>query len=174
MAKIDLDMSPQFLQLLDPKSIFTFQTFDDSPARRRSLAMICHGTFEEHADTLAGANQQGAGVFVTVNETDGRGRKAENIIRVRAAFVDLDGAALEPVMAFRIPPSIVVESSPERWHAYWLCDDIPLDQFKTAQQRLAKHFDGDSSVCDLPRVMRLPGFLHQKSAPFLTKIHNSR
>jgi hypothetical protein len=45
-------------------------------------------------------NREGAGVFVTVNETDLKGRTAKNITSVRAVFVDLDGAPLEPV---RIP-----------------------------------------------------------------------
>jgi hypothetical protein len=109
-------------------------------------------------------------VFVTVNETDGKGRATTNIVRVRATFVDLDGAPLEPVTTHRIPPHIVIESSPDRWHAYWLTVDCPLKDFKIAQKRLASQFNGDPSVCDLPRVMRLPGFLHQKGEPFMTKI----
>ena len=44
----------------------------------------------------------------------------------------------------------------------------PLDEFKERQVLLAEMFDGDPKVCDLPRVMRLPGFLHQKGEPFLS------
>jgi hypothetical protein len=36
-------------------------------------------------------NAGGAGVYVTVNQTNGKGRKATDIVRVRALFVDLDG-----------------------------------------------------------------------------------
>jgi len=35
---------------------------------------------------------------------------------------------------------------------------------------LAERFAGDPLVSDLPRVMRLPGFYHQKNEPFLTHI----
>jgi hypothetical protein len=38
------------------------------------------------------------------------------------------------------------------------------------QKDLAARFSGDPKVCDLPRVMRLPGFYHRKAAPFLTRI----
>ncbi|MEF8699085.1 MAG: DNA-primase RepB domain-containing protein [Candidatus Accumulibacter sp. UW20] len=163
-------MAQRFLHMLAPDGTVTFQTFDDRKPVRPNLAHKRHGSFEQHADEMTDLNQGGAGVFVTVNETDGKGRAATNIVRVRATFVDLDGAPLEPVTRHRIPPDIVVESSPGRWHAYWLTDDCPLAEFKTAQQRLARQFNGDQSVCDLPRVMRLPGFLHQKGKPFMTKI----
>jgi len=170
MEAVDLQMAQRFLDMLAPDGTFTFQTFDDRKPVRQNLAHIRHGSFEQQADELTDLNQEGAGVFVTVNETDGRGRAATNIIRVRATFVDLDGAPLEPVLTHTIPPSIVVESSPERWHAYWLTDDCPLPDFKVAQKRLASEFAGDPAVCDLSRVMRLPGFLHRKSEPFMTKI----
>jgi putative DNA primase/helicase len=70
-----------------------------------------------------------------------------------------------------LQPHIVIESSPGKWHAYWLVSDSPLEQFKPLQQALAQRFNGDKAVCDLPRVMRLPGFLHQKGEPVLTRIH---
>jgi hypothetical protein len=39
---------------------------------------------------LSHLNEQGAGIFVTVNETDGKGRKRENITRVRAVWQEDD------------------------------------------------------------------------------------
>ncbi len=90
--------------------------------------------------------------------------------RVRALFVDLDGAPLLPVLEHTSPPDIIVESSPGKWHAYWRVQDCPLDQFKSAQHRLAAQFQGDTSVCDLPRVMRLPGFFHHKADPYMTRL----
>ena len=110
---------------------------------------------------LAALNDEGYGVFFTVNETDGLGRKAENIIKVRALFVDLDGAPLDPVLHAPLEPHLIVESSPERYHAYWFVEDVALERFKILQQALARRFNGDPSVCDLPRLMRVPGFLHQ-------------
>jgi hypothetical protein len=42
------------------------------------------------------------------------------------------------------------------------------------QKAIAKKFDSDPKVCDLPRVMRLPGFYHCKGKPYPTtiKYHN--
>lgn len=162
----------RFLAAISPDEMeFTFQTFDDNKVRKdKSLARILHGTFAQHADTLRKLNDRGAGVFVTINRTDGKGRSAANIVAVRALFVDLDGSPLEPVLAADVPPNIVVESSEGRWHAYWLIRDVSLDKFKLIQQALIARFKSDESVCDLPRVLRLPGFWHCKAAPFKTRI----
>jgi RepB DNA-primase N-terminal domain len=163
----DRATAERFLTALDPGGKFTFQTFDDNADRKeRELARHPYGTLAEHWNMLCRFNARGAGIFVTVNETDGGGRSAKNIIRVRACFVDLDGAPLPS--SFHVNPHIVVESSPGRWHLYWLVKDCPLDQFSTVQKRLAAYYGGDKAVHDLPRVMRLPGFIHRKHEPFFT------
>jgi hypothetical protein len=164
-------MAKAFLNALDPTGTFTFQTFDDNKERKDGrLARILHGTLDEHLATLTKLQQQGAGVFVMVNEGDGKGRAATNVLRVRAHVLDLDGAPLEPAMQSELPPHIVVESSPQKWHAYWLIKDCPLGEFKVRQHALAARFKGDKAICDLPRVMRLPGFWHQKDTPFQTRL----
>lgn len=164
-----------FLYLLDPQGIFTFQTFNDDKARQEPrLARVFHGTLDEHATDLEKLQQQGAGVFVMVNEGDGiihAGNKTcrtkSNVTHVRALWADLDGSPLQPVIdAFH--PDIIVESSPKRWHAYWLTNDCPLEAFPMRQKQIAAKFNADPKVCDLPRVMRLPGFFHQKDTPFMT------
>lgn len=165
---IDLDAARVFLARLG--SGFTFQTFDETGGKRGALNRVLHGDLTQHAATLAGLNQRGAGVFVMVNVGDGKARKAENVQAVRAVFADLDGAPLAPVRAADLVPHIVVESSPGRWHAYWLADGVPLEQFKPLQQAIAARFASDPKVCDLPRVMRLPGFLHNKGEPYLSRI----
>jgi len=176
--KPDLDQAENFLNLLDPNGVFTFQTFDDRKDQKVSaLPMVYHGTLRELQAKLTTHQSYGAGIFVMVNKGDGIAhagsktcRTAANVIAVRALFVDLDGAPLAPVLACRCQPDIVVESSPGRYHAYWLTSDCPLSEFTQRQKQLAEKFGGDPSVCDLPRVMRVPGFWHQKSAPFMTQI----
>src|SRR5262249_30712218 len=106
-----------------------------------------------------------------VCETDLKGRKTNNIKRVRAGFSDLDGAPLEPVLADGEPqPHIVTVTSPGRFHAYYLGEGIPLDQFESLQKAIAARLNGDRAVHALPRVMRLPGFIHRKGEPFLVRI----
>lgn len=163
----------KFLKALDSdQNTFTFQTFDDHPKRKDpNLVRVFHGTLAEHWDKLERLNKQGAGIYITVNATDLKGRKAKNITRIRAVFVDLDGAPLEPALE-KPQPHIVVESSPKRWHAYWLVKDMPVDDkaFRGAQRRLIKRLDSDPAVTDLPRVLRLPGFIHQKGKPYRVRI----
>lgn len=149
---------------------YTFQTFDDTKAKRKKLSRILHGKFVDQVEKLEILNQRRAGVFVMVNAGDNRGRKTENVLRVRAVFVDLDGSPIEPVMKAPLQPHIVVETSPKRFHAYWLVDDILKQEFRGVQEMLALKFDGDPVVKDLPRVMRLPGFIHHKNEPYLTNI----
>jgi putative DNA primase/helicase len=168
--KPDLNAAQLFLAALDPTATgWTFQTFDDDGERKDGThARVFHGTLKQHAASLADLQAKGAGVFVTVNETDLEGRKAANIKRVRAFFVDLDGSPLEPVTSWETP-HIICETSPERWHAYWLVQDCPLDVFRSVQKDLIACFGGDNCVHDLPRVMRLPGFWHLKDKPFMVR-----
>ena len=174
----DFTMAEAFLAALDPSGIFTFQTFDDQPGKKApALARVLHGTFAQHRGDLAALSEAGAGVFVMVNEGDGivkpnenSCRKNTNIIRVRMLFVDLDGAPLSPITDASPSPDIIVESSPGKWHTYWRVVDCPLDQFGPSQTGLAKRFDGDEIVKDLARVMRLPGFPHQKGAAVMTML----
>jgi hypothetical protein len=134
---------------------------------------VLNGSLEKHWRELVRLNADGAGIFVTINETNLKGRKTTDITRVRAQFCDLDGAPLDPVLRPDHPkPHIIVESSPGKWHPYWLVDDVEMEDFTGYQKRLAERFGGDPKVCDLPRVLRLPGFVHRKGEPFRSRIHS--
>lgn len=161
----------RYLDLLDNEAdTWTFQTFDDMKGRKDSrLALVLNGTLGEHWETLVRLNQGGAGVFVTVNETDGTGRKKENIIRVRAIWQeqDDDGCPELPVQ-----PHITVESSPGKHHNYVLVKNVPLDDFQGLQACMVESYGSDPNAKDLSRVLRLPGFYHQKdpSSPHMVRI----
>ena len=150
---------------------FTFQTFDDNADRKdKALTRQFYGTLDQHAQALHALNARGAGVYVTVNQTDGNGRTAKNIKAVRALFVDFDSIdESRPVrlQASPVPPTVIVESSKGKHHAYWVVDGIALDEFSVCQKQLIAYFSStgdtpDKAVHDLPRVMRLPDFIHAK------------
>lgn len=171
----DFDEARRFLDALEPEGSFTFQTFDDGPGKRRDLARQHHGALVDCWDALAALNCQGAGVFVTVNATDGQGRRAANVTGVRGVFADFDEPDPDrlPRLAATLadfPPSVIVESSPDRHHAYWLADGLALDDFTPSQKALAAWLDSDPKICDLPRVMRVPGFIHAKGLPFVSRV----
>ncbi len=161
-----------FVHLLtgDAKNPLTFQLFHES--ERNKAPKILHGSIYDHWDTFVDLNKEGYGIFVMINEGDLQGRKAENVTKVRALFVDLDGAPITPILQEQIQPHIVVSTSRNKFHVYWLVNDCPLEEFSKLQKALAKKFNGDPAVSDLSRVMRLPGLYHMKNPgkPFLTKM----
>jgi hypothetical protein len=91
-----------------------------------------------------------------------------NIKKVRAVFADLDGAPLDPTLEYH--PSLIVESSPGRYHTYWFTEDTPLNGFTILQKNIIRIFKSDPAVHDLPRVLRVPGFYHMKGKPFLSRV----
>src|SRR4051794_34172276 len=133
---IDLKEAQRFLDLLGAKQC-TFQSFDDNAEPKNpKLARILEGRLDEHADNLAHLNRLGAGIFVAANQTDGKGRKRENIKRVRAVVLDLDGAPLDPVKKCTLKPHIIIETSPDRYHCYWLVKRMPLEKFEDVQRAI--------------------------------------
>jgi len=164
-----------FLTLLDEEAgAFTFQTFDDNkPRKLGKLARILHGSLEQHWQELCRLNAAGAGVFVTVNETDLQGREKTNIIRVRAVWQEADRGD-EPTLPCQ--PHICVESSRGKHHQYVLTDTAQLDEFAAVQLRLVDDYGSDPNAKDLARVLRLPGFFHQKdptNPQMVTIVHES-
>ena len=173
----NLAAAAAFLKLLDPNDRYTFQTFEDKkPAMQRELARIVHSP--EAADRLKTLHRLGAGIYVTVNETDMKGRTVENIRRVRAVFQEDDeGFDGE----FPLEPSCVVQSSPSHFHRYWFVEgDWPADEqgrtdFASVMGRMIESYGSDKNAKDIARVLRVPGFLHQKNggAHLITMICNS-
>ena len=145
----------------------SFQTFDDKGLNKRLIKQL-HGSLKLHFNELAELNSKGAGIYFTVNETNGLGRTTKNIVKIRSVFIDLDGTPLPE--SFGIPPSMIVNTSPKKYHCYWLVKDMPLESFTLYQQALATKFNSDPVVKDLPRIMRVAGFYHHKKQPYPVKI----
>ena len=156
----DDEQSQSFLKVLDPNaSCFTYQTFDDDRTRKNPALTRIIESPPTARDALTKLNEQGAGVFVTINETDGKGRKSENIQRVRAVWQEddegFDGA-------FPLQPSMVVETSPGHFHRYWpVADDWPADEqgradFASVMERMVESYSCDKSAKDICRVTACP------------------
>ena len=174
MSALDKTQAAEFLAALDPlASQFTFQTFDDNSARKApELASIFHGSLDQCWPHIERLNAAGAGVFVTVQETDGRGRKVENIKRIRALFHEDDGAGFVGDMP--APPQIEVESSPGKRHRYWLVDGMTPEQYRDTMQALVERHGSDPRAKDAARVLRLPGTLHNKGTPHLVRLVSTK
>tara|TARA_R110002012_G_scaffold55220_3_gene141058 strand:- start:3223 stop:4062 length:840 start_codon:yes stop_codon:yes gene_type:complete len=145
----------------------TFQTFDDKNKNKKLIRQL-HGTIKEHFHELAELNRQGAGVFFTVNQTDLCGRSTKHIEKIRAVFIDLDGTPLPE--KFQLNPHFIINTSPNKYHCYWLVKDMPLKSFNLYQKALAIKFKSDPVIYDLPRLLRVPGFFHKKRKSYPVKI----
>ncbi len=158
------------------ESLVTYQTFGDKK-KDKSHARIIHEHKigrEEALRELIPLNENGAGVFWMVNEGDGKGRSNENVVKVRFLIMDLDEDGKERLKKIRahLPPHAIIESSPGKYQVYVKVRDLPIDQFTPIQEALNKKFGGDEKIKDIARVMRLPGFFHQKGKPFVVRIVN--
>lgn len=152
----DPEMALRFLTGLHirPTTPLTFQLVPHGTGRPH----ILHGSFPTLLPSLWEANRTGVSIFLTINTTDGKGRKTENITGLRALFVDIDDPGVHAV----VDATMTVWSG-HGWHAYWtLQEGEPLDAFTAAQKHLIRFYGSDKAVCDLPRAMRVPGFLNPK------------
>jgi len=152
----------EFLKLLDPNTTqFTFQTFDNTDNRNPSLIHIFHGSLSQHWERLCQLNEQGAGIYVTINRTDLKGRKTKNITHIRSVFFENDDGVNPSKVPFDM--SMVVKTSQGRGHMYYLLDDaIRINEESSKQFRNIMEYmislGSDKNVKDLARVLRLPGF----------------
>lgn len=165
----DQSEAQRFLAILDETAeSFCFRVFDDNETRKDArLAAKFDGTLTDVWSHLVAKQAQGCGVYVVANAGE---QTNDTIYKVRAVFADTDGAPLDPIIACGLEPHMIVESSPGKWHVYWLVEDLPLAAFRDVQRSIAARFGTDKSVNDLARVMRLPGLLHQKGNPFRARI----
>lgn len=167
-----------FLRFLDPNAkSFHFQVFDDDKERSRlsklknkgrdPRAKTIVGTLDQCWPRLVAANQDGCGVFITINRVVGPRRIAEKVDLVRYHFVEIDGTnKLADILALPFKPAWINESSPGKYHVYFkIAPDVASDlaTFSRRQTQLAVMYKAGLESKDLVRVMRLPGFLHQKN-----------
>lgn len=108
------------------------------------------------------AQEKKFGIFVTVNQTDGHGRKLENVTGLRAFFADWDDIDQPHWPA---TPHFIVKRSERRGHAYWLINrSTPTYEFAEMQRRISLSTGSDPTIVNLDRVMRVPGTWHFKNA----------
>ncbi|MCP3729726.1 PriCT-2 domain-containing protein [Sphingomonas sp. MG17] len=165
----------RFLAGIGRQEPFLFRALIDAKDKKKNPKFgpqELTGSFADNAQQLRRLNDAGYGIFVQINVADGSGWKADNIVAATCLFADFDGVPLENVERLALPPHVVVETSPGKRHYYWRVDGLPINLHPLLQQQLIELFGSDKSVHDKPRIMRLPGFLHQKNpdAPFLARV----
>jgi hypothetical protein len=174
--RLDLAQADRFLELLDPNAnAYTFQSFDDDNERKLgALARVIHASLDDAKPELVVINDEGGGVYVTINETDGKGRRRQNITRPRAVWCEFDNPGPQP--SFPLPPSMATETSAGKFHYYFLLNDdgeLSFDEFAAIMRCMVEDHGSDKNAKDVSRVLRLPGFYNCKpkyGAPFRVRI----
>ncbi|MGE4106481.1 MAG: hypothetical protein AB7F66_04650 [Bacteriovoracia bacterium] len=173
-SQIDLEAAGKFLDVLSggQEALWVFETFDESPKggqRSPDLRRSFYGSFHEHVDSLANLNARGAGIFFTVNKTRAARRRSSDVVSVRAVFADGDDGDIK--VQIPLQPSITVRSKRGQ-HFYWLTHGLELQAFGKIQKQISRQLGTDPKVNDLSRLMRLPGFFHNKdtSNPYLVTV----
>lgn len=145
-----------------------FQLYDDLRGREPVLPpLVLTGTLKQHWSTLVAMNLKGYAVSVTVNQTDLKGRRDKNIVRVRALITDDDD---QKNIEIGINPSFSVQ--PARGpHNYYLVSNVGTDEFKALNKKLIEYTQTDMGINKLCHPMRLAGFYHMKNpaSPIMVK-----
>ncbi|TWI02474.1 hypothetical protein LPJ38_09530 [Bradyrhizobium daqingense] len=164
----------------DAGAVMDFRAIPETKAAKKALAssptrLRHRGTLPDLSDKFKRLNKMGFAIYYTLNLSDGKGTKRANFKKVLALPLDLDTAPLPKKWLRGLEPHVIVETSPGKHQCIFVIE--PTDDFtatKRMTQRLAKAYGGDPSVCDVARVLRMPGFKHQKGKPFVSRIVMSR
>lgn len=141
-----------------------FCAFDDNKERTKR-AHTLYGTYSQVEKDLLKLNQEGYGIFVTINHCTGPRRRVSDVSQVRALWQDDDQHFSGE---FPLEPSLVVQTSPGKYQRYWFIhpETTPtIEEWHKVQKNMI-HWGCDPNTLDAVRVLRVPGFDHQKSHPF--------
>lgn len=160
-----------FKTLIHGKDKVVCQLFSKKEALKHHSKSIAGRFTADIKKQLVAANIAGMEIAMMVNK--GAERKSVAVTFVNALFVDYDGGNVtkEMLLALAIVPHLIIKTSPGKFHAYWLIKDCETAQFPNVMKALAAKLGSDPNVCDLARVMRMPGtYNHKYEPPFLVNI----
>jgi hypothetical protein len=128
---------------------------------------------------LRSQNTQRFEVYFTPNvlRQDARGRTKADIAEVRHVYLDFDEDGAKRVAelaSHSVPePNFVVNSSPDRYQAFWTVTGFEKEQAESLMRHLSRETGADIAATDCSRVMRLPGFYnHKYGSPHYVRIEH--
>lgn len=145
---------------------------------------------------LSLANRHDCELFFMVNEGDGvihEGKKTcrsqKSVTKLKACFIDVDNCPLSKLSTYLkeviLKPHLIVETSPNKYHLYFLLKPTQATYkttklWRATQLALAYFSDPakpdtgcDPSMSDHSRILRIPGFYHQKQTPHLVTLKHT-
>lgn len=165
---INFEAARQHVELLtgDPHASVTIVCIQpgDLVSGKDQVSATKRGTLVTLTPWITAQQTAGAGVYITVNQTVGAKRTKADISEVRAVWVDDDVARDIPRTAWPLPPHLIVETSPGKYHYYWLTRTHPGVEFDGVMQCMVAKHDCDKNAKDSARVLRLAGTFNFKYA----------
>jgi len=123
-------------------------------------------------------DRRGRGMFFCVATLEQRKRNKDNAREIAFLWADLDFKGIDSTQdvtaalaRLRYPPSLIVKSG-HGLHLYWLLKE-PADavaereRLEAVLRLLADHVAGDLQVCEVARLMRLPGTHNTKGGEWI-------
>lgn len=128
--------------------------------------MKSFGAIELGLDALENYNREGFGIYWTLNEFDGA-RKKENLTKITHWFCDIDGGnkaeQMDRINQLLMPPSFIIETK-NGYHCYWAVEGkATIENFERIERGIAEKLKADIHAIDVLRLLRVPGFMHQKN-----------
>jgi KaiC/GvpD/RAD55 family RecA-like ATPase len=164
-----LDQCIDFLGcIFEPEDVIEFRPLPPSAGRRWSTL----AELPDIVEWLHGLNTEQLRVhaYFGANPRKAKGQsQAEGVALARCLFADFDGGviledAYARIKAAGLPwPTAILESG-GGVHAWWRLDEPMTDAnaWHERMKAIASALGSDSSICDWPRIMRLPGFVNWK------------
>jgi len=153
-----------------PHEEIHIRTFHDREKQQPKNYSFKFNELEATYKELKAVNDEKHGVFFVVNAG---GHNDKSIDRITAQFYECDAKSFEDqwkqINAFPLLPSIVVKTS-KSLHVYYLMrDGAEKDKWRSVQKQLVAKFDGDPQCINESRVLRIPGFYHNKKEPVMVE-----
>lgn len=116
-------------------------------------------------DKLYFVNSNGYGVWFVVN---GCGQNDNSVLesgKYKSIYIEWDDISFremfERLKKFPLIPSTLIITK-KSLHVYWFSKDGDSKAFRTIQKRMIAYFGSDKTIHNESRVMRIPGFFHNK------------
>lgn len=169
-----------------PQTVFQFFGDKDKQLPAKTAVKYDESKFKS-------LNDKGYGVYFTPQSFPSGKRKSKEPHMLNALYIDLDVTkegqnlevdeiialkteALNKLQSYKSTPHFVVETK-NGLQAFWLIESTEGtkendDKYISAIEFLIQEFNADPGAKDVARVLRLPGFLHQKDPanPFECKL----
>jgi len=156
--------------LFEPEDIIEFRPLPPQNAGRRWSRLDEIPDIVDWLHALNGSEQQRVHAYFGANPRKAKGQsQAEGVALARCVFADFDGGvvledAWAKIKAAGFPMPTAMLESGGGVHAWWRLDQPMTDQnaWHERMKAIASALGSDQSVCDWPRIMRLPGFINWK------------